>query len=94
MGPASRSSCRRPDPRRRRDVAWKGVQEQEPEFVELRRKVRQRMDAIVATATLGLTNAPVQAMNNRIKLIVKMVYGFKNLDNLFSMVMLKYSDCR
>ena len=42
----------------------------------------------------GLTNARVEAVNNKIKLIVKMAYGFRNVDNLFSMVMLKCSDLR
>ena len=60
--------------------------------MELQRKVKRHMDAIVATATHGLTNARVEVVNNKIKLIVKMAYGFKNLDNLFSMVMLKCSD--
>jgi hypothetical protein len=31
-------------------------------------------------------------VNNKIKLIVKMAYGFRNIDNLFSVVMLKCSD--
>ena len=76
--------------------AWRGRvwRSRIPEFVELQRKVKRHMDAIVATATHGLTNARVEAVNNKIKLIVKMAYGFKNLDNLFSMVMLKCSDLR
>ena len=44
------------------------------------------------STTHGLANARVEAVNNKIKLIVKMAYGFKNLDSLFSMVMLKCSD--
>lgn len=63
-----------------------------PEFVELQRKIARHLDAIVATAAFGLTNARVEAVNNKIKLIVRMAYGFKNIDNLFSMVMLKCSD--
>ena len=59
--------------------------------MELQRKVKRHIDAIVATATHGLTNARVEAVNNKIKLIVKMAYGFRNIDNLFSMVMLKCS---
>ena len=76
--------------------AWRGRawRSRIPEFVELQRKVRRHMDAIVATATHGLTNARVEAVNNKIKLIVKMAYGFRNVDNLFSMVMLKCSDLR
>lgn len=76
--------------------AWRGRawRSRIPEFVELQRKVKRHMDAIVATATFGLTNARVEAVNNKIKLIVKMAYGFRNIDNLFSMVMLKCSDLR
>ena len=73
--------------------AWRGRawRSRIPEFVELQRKVRRHMDAIVATAEHGLTNARVEAVNNKIKLIVKMAYGFRNTDNLFAMVMLKCS---
>ena len=71
-----------------RGRAWRS---RVPEFVELQRKVKRHIDAIVATATHGLTNARVEAVNNKIKLIVKMAYGFRNIDNLFSMVMLKCS---
>ena len=79
--------------------AWRGRawRSRIPEFVELQRKVKRHIDAIVAivaTASHGLTNARVEAVNNKIKLIVKMAYGFRNVDNLFSMVMLKCSDLR
>ena len=76
--------------------AWRGWawRSRIPEFVELQRKVKRHIDAIVATASHGLTNARVEAVNNKIKLIVKMAYGFRNVDNLFSMVMLKCSDLR
>ena len=60
--------------------------------MKLQRKVKRHLDAIVATARHGLTNARVEAVNNKIKLIVKMAYGFRNVDNLFAMVMLKCSD--
>lgn len=65
-----------------------------PEFVELQRKVKRHVDAICATATFKLTNARIEAVNNKIKLIVKMAYGFRNTDNLFAMVMLKCSGLR
>lgn len=74
--------------------AWRGRawRSRIPEFVKLQRKVKRHLDAIVATARHGLTNARVEAVNNKIKLIVKMAYGFRNVDNLFAMVMLKCSD--
>lgn len=73
--------------------AWRGRawRSRIPEFVELQRKVRRHLDAIVATAAHGLSNARVEAVNNKIKLIVRMAYGFRNTDNLFAMVMLKCS---
>ena len=73
----------------RRGRAWRS---RIPEFVELQRKVKRHLDAIVATAAHGLTNARVEAVNNKIKLTVRMAYGFRNLDNLFSMVMLRCSN--
>ena len=62
-----------------------------PEFVELQRKIRRHMEAIVATAENGLTNARVEAINNKIKLTVKMAYGFRNVNSLMAMVMLRCS---
>ena len=73
--------------------AWRGRawRSRIPEFVELQRKVKRHMDAIISTAANGLTNARVEAINNKIKLTVKMAYGFRNEDNLMAMVMLRCS---
>lgn len=59
--------------------------------MELQRKVKRHVDAIVATATHNLSNARIEAVNNKIKLTVRMAYGFRNLGNLFAMVMLRCS---
>ena len=58
-----------------------------PEFVELQKKIARHLDAIVAAAENGLANARVESANNKIKVIVRMAYGFRSLDNLFAMVM-------
>ena len=71
-----------------RGKAWRS---RIPEFVELQRKVKRHMDAIAATAEHGITNARVESVNNGIKLIVKMAYGYRNFENLRAMVMLKHS---
>ena len=73
--------------------AWRGKawRSRIPEFVELQRKIKRHMDAIVATAESGITNARVESVNNGIKLIVRMAYGYRNFDNLRAMVMLKHS---
>jgi transposase len=63
-----------------------------PQFVELQRKVRRHMDAIFATIESGLSNARIEAVNNKIKLTVRMGYGFRNIDNLLALVMLRCSN--
>ena len=60
-----------------------------PEFVELQRKIRRHMDAIVATVTHRISNARVEATNNKIKLTIRMAYGFRNIDNLIALIYLR-----
>ena len=59
--------------------------------MELQKKIARHLDAIVATEENGLTNARVESVNNKIKVIVRIAYGFRSLDNLFAMVMLRCS---
>ena len=59
------------------------------QFVELQRKIKRHKDAIIATITNGISNARIEATNNKIKLSVRMAYGFRNIDNLISMIMLR-----
>ena len=63
-----------------------------PEFVELSRKVRRRRDAIVRAVEPGISNARIESMNNKIKLTIRMGYGFRNIDNLIALIMLRCSD--
>jgi transposase len=62
-----------------------------PQFVELQRKIRRHYDAILSSIKYGLSNARIEAMNNKIKLTVRMGYGFRNIDNLIALVMLRCS---
>ena len=59
------------------------------QYVELQRKIKRHKDAIIATITHGISNARIEATNNKIKLSVRMAYGFRNIDNLISMIMLR-----
>ena len=59
---------------------------------ELSKKVRRHRDAIVRAVMLGISNARVEAINNKIKLTVRMGYGFRNIDNLIALVMLRCSN--
>jgi transposase len=60
-----------------------------PIFVELQRKIRRHMDAILATIRNELSNARIEAVNNKTKLTVRMGYGFRNIDNLIALIMLR-----
>jgi len=61
------------------------------EFVELRKKIKRHKTAILASINYGLTNARIEAVNNKIKVTIRMGYGFRNVDNLIALVRLKCS---
>ena len=63
-----------------------------PVFRELRKKIKRHFDAIVAAARFRLSNARSEAINNKIKLIIRTAFGFRNVDNLLAMVMLSCSN--
>lgn len=62
------------------------------EIKELSKKARRHRDAIVRAVGLGLSTARAQAVSNKIKLTVRMGYGFRNVDNLIALVMLRCSN--
>lgn len=62
-----------------------------PDFRKLRLKIKRHFKAIVAAATHRLSNARIEATNNKIKLIIRRAYGFRNVDNMIAMVMLSCS---
>ena len=63
-----------------------------PAFRELRKKIKRHFLAIVAAAKFSLSNARSEATNNKIKLIIRTAFGFRNMDNMVAMVMLSCSD--
>ena len=63
-----------------------------PGFRELRLKIKRNFVAIVASAKHGLSNARMEATNNKIKLGIRTAFGFRNPDSLIAMVMLTCSD--
>lgn len=65
-----------------------------PVFRELRKKIKRHFSAIVAAARFRLSNARSEATNNKIKLIIRTAFGFRNVDNLVAMVMLSCSELR
>lgn len=63
-------------------------------FVELQKKINQHKQSILNTIEYGLTNARIEAINNKIKLSIRMAYGFQNIDNMMAMIMLRCSDIK
>ncbi|SDB67838.1 ISL3 family transposase [Butyrivibrio sp. INlla16] len=59
-----------------------------PAFVELQRKIMRHKDHILNTIELGVTNARIEATNNKIKLLIRKAYGFRNVDSMIDMVLL------
>lgn len=63
-----------------------------PVFVELSRKIRRHKEAIIATVHHGLSNARIESMNNKIKVMIRKAYGFRNIQNLIDMIMIVCSN--
>jgi transposase len=59
-----------------------------PAFVDLARRIRRVRDEIANTLTHNLTNARVEALNTKIRLLTRIAYGFKSPDALIALVML------
>ena len=57
-------------------------------FVELQRKVRRHREHILNAIRYGVSNARIEALNNKIKLLIRVAYGFRNIDTMISLVML------
>ena len=51
-----------------------------------------RKDMGVITTKCGSANGRMEATNNKVKLAVRMAYGFRNVDNLISTVFLRCGD--
>ena len=61
-----------------------------PAFVELGCKVRRHREHILDTVRYGLSNARIEATNknNKIKLLIRIAYGFRNIDAMIGLIML------
>ena len=59
-----------------------------PSFVELQRKIRRHREHILNAIRHGVSNARIEALNNKIKLLIRIAYGFRNIDTMISLVML------
>ena len=63
-------------------------------FVELSKKMRRHKDAIIATVRHGLSNARIESINNKIKVLIRKSYGFRNIQNLIEIWGLSIKVCK
>ena len=63
-------------------------------FKELYRKIKRHKEHILNTIRLGMSNARIEATNNKIKLIIRKAYGFRNIQNMLDMIYLVCSDLK
>ena len=71
---------------------WRASHSRIDAFKELYRKIKRHKAHILNTIRLGMSNARIEATNNKIKLIIRKAYGFRNIQNMIDMVYLVCSD--
>lgn len=64
-----------------------------PAFVELARTIRKHRTAIEAALTHGLTNARVESVNTKIRLLQRVAFGYRDPEALIAMAMLDLGGC-
>ncbi|MFG1620254.1 transposase, partial [Kribbella sp. NPDC049227] len=57
-------------------------------FVQLGRRIRRHLPAIHASLDHGLSNARIEAVNTKIRLITRIAFGFKDPHALIALAML------
>ena len=61
-------------------------------FKDLSAKIKRNEKYILLTIKLGMSNARIESINNKIKVIIRRSYGFRNVENMLSMVYLVCSN--
>ncbi|MDP9074205.1 MAG: ISL3 family transposase [Actinomycetota bacterium] len=73
-------------------LAW-ACRCQIPAFVALARTIRNYRPAIEAALTHGLTNARVESVNTKIRLLQRVAFGYRDPEALIAMAMLDLGGC-
>ena len=71
---------------------WWASHSKNEAFVKLSKKIRERKEQILATVRLNISNARIESTNNKIKVLIRKSYGFKNISNLIDMILLVCSN--
>lgn len=67
---------------------WRAAHSRIQVFKELAYKIRRHEKHILNTIETQLSNARVEAINNKIKLFLRKAYGFRNIQNMLDMILL------
>ena len=59
-----------------------------PSFVKLAATITKHRDGILAAVRLGVSNARAEALNNKVRLIVRRAYGFHSSEAALALIML------
>jgi transposase len=70
-------------------LAW-ASRSQIPAFVKLARTIRTHKTRIHAALIHGLSNARVESMNQKLRLIMRRAFGFRSIDALIGLAMLAH----
>jgi transposase len=65
-----------------------------PAFVELGKRITRQRDPIIAALTSGLSNARIESVNTRIRLIIRRGFGFHSADAIIALAMLQLAGHR
>ena len=75
-----------------RSWLWRASHSRIPAICELARKVRRHREHILNAIRLRISNARIESTNNKIKLIIRRAYGFRNIGNMIDLIYLVCSD--
>ena len=67
---------------------WKASHSRIDSFKKLAEKIKRNEEFILNTIKHGFSNARIEATNNKIKLIIRRSYGFRNIKNMLDMIYL------
>lgn len=73
---------------------WRASHSRIDSFKELARKIKRNQEFILNTIRYRLSNARIEATNNKIKLIIRRSFGFRNIQSLMDMIYLVCSDIK
>ena len=62
-----------------------------PQLAEPSKRVRRKAGGIVRSVAPGVSNARVEAVNDKVKVAIRRAYGFRSIDNPIALVMLRCS---